>query len=161
MEALAKLKEEGIPFHYTIIGDGSEMERLVFAAHRLDIIDQVTFTGKLEHEEIKQKLKRSDVYLQYSIQEGFCNSVLEAQALGLLCVVSDAEGLPENIIDNETGWVVPKCNATAFSEKLKEVIALPKIKKEEITKNAQKRVVDQFTIEQQQNQFVEFYKAKK
>jgi glycosyltransferase involved in cell wall biosynthesis len=158
LEALALLKEEGIPFQYTIIGDGSQLERLKFAAHQLNLSDQVTFTGKLEHEEIKNKLKSSDVYLQYSIQEGFCNSVLEAQALGLLCIVSTAEGLPENIIDNETGWVVPKCDPNEFAEKIKEVINLPIDKKQEIVKNAKERVSKHFTIEQQQQQFVEFYK---
>ena len=34
--------------------------------------------------------------------------VLEAQVMGLLSIVSDANGLPENIIHNYTGWVVPK-----------------------------------------------------
>ena len=56
----------------------------------------------------KNYLEKSDIYLQYSIQEGFCNSVLEAQAMGLLSIVSDANGLTENIIHNYTGWVVPK-----------------------------------------------------
>ena len=50
--------------------------------------------------EIKISLNNSDVYLQYSVQEGFCNAVLEAQAMGLLCVVSDGGALPENVIDN-------------------------------------------------------------
>ncbi len=158
LEALALLKKEGISFHYTIIGDGNEMERLVFAAHQLNISDQVTFTGKLELDDIKQKLSNSEVYLQYSIQEGFCNSVLEAQALGLICIVSTAEGLPENIIDNKTGWVVPKCNSKELAEKIKEVISLPKEKKFEIVNNAKERVRQDFTIEQQQSQFVEFYK---
>ncbi|MBK7870836.1 MAG: glycosyltransferase family 4 protein [Saprospiraceae bacterium] len=54
--------------------------------------------------------EKADIYLQYSIQEGFCNAVLEAQAMGLLCIVSDAEGLPENILHGQTGWVVPKGN---------------------------------------------------
>ncbi|MFT4645038.1 MAG: glycosyltransferase involved in cell wall biosynthesis, partial [Planctomycetota bacterium] len=157
-EALAILKKEGIPFHYTIIGDGTELERLKFAAHQLNLLDEVTFTGKLQHVLIKSKLKSSDLYLQYSIQEGFCNSVLEAQALGLLCIVSTAEGLPENIVNNETGWVVPKCDSKELANKIIEVINLPEDKKLDIAKNAKERVSKHFTILQQQQQFVEFYK---
>src|SRR5690606_23867831 len=93
LEALALLKNENIPFHYTIIGDGVEKERLQFAIYQLGLGDCVTFTGKLPPEEVKKQLQQTDIYLQYSIQEGFCNAVLEAQAMGLLCVVSDAEGL--------------------------------------------------------------------
>ena len=157
-EALALLKKEGIPFHYTIIGEGAEMERLKFAAYQLNIADQVIFTGKLPQDLIINKLKNSDVYLQYSIQEGFCNSVLEAQALGLLCIVSNAEGLPENIVNDETGWVIPKCNPKAFANKIKEVINLPETKKHLISKKAKERVSKYFTIEDQQKQFVDFYK---
>jgi len=156
-EALALLKKDGIPFHYTIIGGGAELERLKFAAHQLNISEQVTFSGKLEHNEIKNKLKNADVYLQYSIQEGFCNSVLEAQALGLLCIVSTAEGLPENVVDNETGWVIPKCNSEELAKKIKEVISLSDNRKLEIANNAKKRVSKHFTIEQQQKQFNYFY----
>ena len=158
LEALSILKKEGIPFHYTIIGDGAEMERLKFAAHQLNLFDELTFTGMLPHDKIKSKLKSADLYLQYSIQEGFCNSVLEAQALGLLCIVSTAEGLPENIVDNVTGWVVTKCDSKELADKIIEVINFPESKKQDIAKNAKERVSKHFTIQKQQQYFVEFYK---
>ena len=70
--------------------------------------EKVSFKGKLAHMEVKKAMEQADIYLQYSLQEGFCNAVLEAQAMGLLCIVSDAEGLPENVLHGQTGWVVPK-----------------------------------------------------
>src|SRR5690554_6544472 len=76
LEALAELKRAGIPFHYTLIGTGEERERLVFAAHQLGILDAVTFVGRLEPLAVKEQLATSDIYLQYSIQEGFCNAVI-------------------------------------------------------------------------------------
>lgn len=78
LEALAILAKKGIAFHYKIIGDGDEKERLIFAAHQLGILNAVEFAGKLSSIEVKEALTKSDLYLQYSIQEGFCNSVLEA-----------------------------------------------------------------------------------
>src|SRR5690606_170832 len=105
LEALSKLKNEGIKFEYTIIGDGIEKERLLFAAYQLGIKENVNFAGKLSPSEVKEELEKTDIYLQYSIQEGFCNAVLEAQAMGLLCIVSNAEGLSENDMDKQTGWV--------------------------------------------------------
>ena len=48
-------------------------------------------------------MKNSDVYIQSSVQEGFGNAVLEAQASGLCCIVSDAEGLSENVLNEKTG----------------------------------------------------------
>src|SRR5690606_3201448 len=115
IEALAILKERGFDFTYKIIGVGNEYERIAFAAYQLGLKDNVEFLGKLPHDEVKKQLESATIYLQYSIQEGFCNSVLEAQAMGKLCIVSNAEGLSENVLHEETGWVVLKYNPEALA----------------------------------------------
>lgn len=157
LEALALLKTDGIQFHYTIIGDGIEKERLVFAVHQLGLSENVTFTGKLSPQEIKEELSKTDIYLQYSIQEGFCNAVLEAQAMGLVCIVSDAEGLSENVLNNQTGFVVAKQNTQLLFEKIKQVIQLPETEKQVIQKNAILRVQTEFNLEKQREEFLKFY----
>ena len=98
LQALRILKDQGINFKYHIIGDGEEYERIAFAAYQFNLQDEVIFEGKIDHQQVREILTNSTIYLQYSIQEGFCNAVLEAQALGKLCVVSDAEGLSENVV---------------------------------------------------------------
>ena len=157
LEALSLLKKVGFDFHFTIVGDGAEKERLQFAAHQLGITDNVTFAGKLSPEKVKSALNETDIYLQYSSQEGFCNAVLEAQAMGLLCVVSNAEGLSENVLDKETGFVVEKQNSKLLFEKLKEVVALPEIEKQQIRQKAIERVRKDFNLDKQQQEFLAFY----
>ncbi|MBQ0788962.1 MAG: glycosyltransferase family 4 protein [Oceanihabitans sp.] len=157
LEALALLKQSGIAFHYTIIGAGSEKERLVFAAYQLGILEDVTFTGKLVQSEVKKQLEQAAIYLQYSIQEGFCNAVIEAQALGLLCVVSNAEGLAENVLDGKTGWVVPKRNPVLLANKIETIVKLSEAEKQKISKNAITRVHKEFGLIKQQEAFVHFY----
>lgn len=157
IEALSILKREGVNFKYTIIGDGIERERLVFTAHQFGIIDHITFMGKLPHKEVKLQLEQTDIYLQYSIQEGFCNAVLEGQAMGLLCVVSDADGLQENIIDNETGWVVPKRKPEVLAKRIIDVINMSIEEKQYIRQNAIKRVKKEFNLQKQNAEFVNFY----
>lgn len=157
LEALSLLKKAGFDFQFTIIGDGAEKERLQFAADQLGIVDNVVFTGKLSPEQVKATLNTTDVYLQYSLQEGFCNAVLEAQAMGLLCVVSNAEGLSENVLNNETGFVVEKQNSQLLFEKLKEVLALPEIEKQKIRQKAVERVQKEFNLKKQQEEFLAFY----
>ncbi len=46
LEAFSMLKKQNIPFHYTIIGDGIEKERLMFAIHQLNLELNVTFWEK-------------------------------------------------------------------------------------------------------------------
>ena len=157
-EALALVQEAGIQFRYRIIGEGAELERLVFACHQLNLQDSVEFVGRLNHDEIPDILKSGDMYLQYSIQEGFCNSVLEAQAAGMLCIVSDAEGLSENVLDKQTGWVVPKRRPDLLSQKIIEVINMPRDTLLAISNTASERVQKEFNLEKQRREFVNFYK---
>jgi colanic acid/amylovoran biosynthesis glycosyltransferase len=157
LEALALLQQQGILFHYTIIGDGQEKERLQFAVHQLGLTGAVTFTGRISHQEVKNKLQTADLYLQYSVQEGFCNAVLEAQAMGIICIVSDAEGLSENVVDTQTGFVVPKRNPLSLSAKIAEVLNLNEVKKSEIQKNSIQRIRNEFSIDIQIEKFIVFY----
>ncbi|WP_339887761.1 glycosyltransferase family 4 protein [uncultured Flavobacterium sp.] len=158
LEALSILHKKGINFTYTIIGDGNEKERLQFLVHQLGLNDVVYFLGKLEHEQVKKELAKATYYLQYSLQEGFCNAVLEAQAMGKICIVSDADGLKENVIDNKTGIVVPKRNPEALAAEIIEAINLQEFEKERLTNNAIERINSIFTIDNQVKQFIDFYK---
>jgi glycosyltransferase involved in cell wall biosynthesis len=157
LEALKIIKDAGILFEYQIIGDGSEYERLFFARHQLGLQNEVVFLGKLEPKEIKEKLAFADIYLQYSIQEGFCNAVLEAQAMGSLCVVSDAEGLSENVLNGITGFVVEKRKPKLLSETILDVLSMPEEDKQKIRNQAIERVSKEFNLEVQKHQFIEFY----
>lgn len=157
LEAMALLRDKKINFHYTIIGEGEERERLIYAVNQLGLLDYVTFKGRLIQEEIVVQLRDSDLYIQYSIQEGFCNAVLEAQAMGLLCIVSDAEGLVENVLHEKTGWVVPKRNPHLLASKIEEVLKLNTDKVKSIRDYAAQRVVDEFNVNKQHAEFVSFY----
>jgi colanic acid/amylovoran biosynthesis glycosyltransferase len=119
--------------------------------------NMVIFLGKLEPKEIKEKLALTDIYLQYSIQEGFCNAVLEAQAMGCLCVVSDAEGLSENVLNEITGFVVEKRNPKLLAERILDVLQMNIEDKQKMRKNAMDRVSKEFNLEKQKQQFIEFY----
>jgi colanic acid/amylovoran biosynthesis glycosyltransferase len=157
IEALAILKAQGLKFIYKIVGEGPEYERIAFAAYQLGLKEEVRFLGKLPHQQVRKELESANIYIQYSIQEGFCNAVLEAQAMGKLCIVSNAEGLSENVLHEQTGWVVPKYAPNALARTISKVVALNPEEKSTITKNAQKRVQEEFNIEKQQREFLNFY----
>ena len=157
LQALSILHKKGIQFNYTIIGDGEEKERLLFAAHQMGIMNSVTFLGQQDQAEIKKHLTNSHIYLQYSIQEGFCNAVLEAQAMGLLCIVSNAEGLAENVLHEKTGWVVPKRNPKALAQKIDTVMNLSEAEKHGYIGVAKARIERDFNLEQQNLKFKNFY----
>lgn len=157
LKALAELKQSGIKFTYTIVGDGDQKERLVFAVHQLNLQDRVKFIGKVSHHEVPQLLFDHDVFIQYSIQEGFCNAVIEAQASGMLSIVSDAEGLSENVEHDVTGFVVPRMQSSALSKAIQHLHELPVEEKIKMSVKAQERVRNLFDLHEQNIAFNKFY----
>ena len=117
IEAMGKL--ESVNFHYTVVGSGIEYERLVLVVNQLKLTNKVKLVGYIPHDDIVSLYEKADLYIQYSLEEGFCNAVLEAQSMGVLTIVSDASGLSENIVDRKSGWVVPKRDPMLLAKKNK------------------------------------------
>ncbi|MGY5352977.1 glycosyltransferase family 4 protein [Wenyingzhuangia sp. IMCC45533] len=158
--ALKKIKDKGVKFQYYMIGEGSEKEKLSYLVYELGLKKEVTFVGKIPQKEILNYFINSDLYIQYSLQEGFCNAVLESQAMGVLPIVSNAEGLSENVVNHKTGWVIEKNKPELLADKLIEVLNLSESEKNKMRKQATERVKTQFNIEKQEREFMEFYQHK-
>lgn len=154
MQALSMLE---IPFSYTLVGDGEDLERLQYAAYQHGIRDKVIFAGRQPHDMIVSYLQEASIYLQPSVQEGFCNAVLEAQAMGLICVVSDAEGLPENVENGKSGIVVPRRDSAALKDAIIRIVSMSEDEKQQMSDYAVERVMRLFDITDQIEKFIEFY----
>jgi colanic acid/amylovoran biosynthesis glycosyltransferase len=157
LRSMAVLKDKGISFRYLIVGTGPEEERVKYAAFQLGLKDNVIFPGKKKHDEVAEILKSCDIYLQPSVDEGFCNAMLEAQAAGCLCIATEAGGLKENIVDGITGWLVPKRDPEAMAEKILEINRLPEKEKDSVRKNAIERIKTDFSLDNQIRKFAAFY----
>jgi len=157
--AMGILKKKGIKFKYCIIGEGDQnyTERYKFMVYELGLKKEIVFCGKLSHQETIEHIATADIYLQPSLNEGFCNAVLEAQAMGKLTIASNVGGLPENIVNGKTGWLFDDHNPELLVEKIEMVLDLQAEEKLTISQNAQKRVKEVFNIEKQQKEFLDFY----
>jgi len=155
--AMKKLRDKDVDFSYSIIGSGDEFERLYYMIHQFGLTKQVNLLGKKSHEEVIKLLLNHEIFLMPSVQEGFCNSVLEAQACGCLCIVSDAEGLPENVIHNKTGWVVKKRNPGEIAKIITTIANLHPMDQELIRRRARLRIEEEFNLDDQIDHWVDFF----
>ena len=89
----------------TVVGDGSQRPSLETLATELNL-QQTSFTGRVEHEEIYRHYADADVFLNASRIDNQPLSILEAFACGLPVVTTDAGGIPDIVTDGETGFVV-------------------------------------------------------
>ena len=155
IEAMGKL--DPINFRYTIVGIGNEYERLALIINELDLNNKIRLVGYVTNDELIPFYKKADLYVQYSIEEGFCNAVIEAQSMGVLTIVSDAPGLMENIIDGKTGWVVPKRKPNLLAKKIKQITSMKEEKLNFFRLNSIKRTKSKFDINIQAKHFNSFF----
>jgi glycosyltransferase involved in cell wall biosynthesis len=92
LHALAQLKREEIPFRYTYLGRGPELEHLKLLVKRLGINDRVSFVDSLSGKEYTQALQSNHVYLLPSLREGVPVTQMEAMAAGCVPIVADCGG---------------------------------------------------------------------
>lgn len=93
IRAMAMMK--GKPVILTIIGGGPERERLETLAKELDVMDMVTFAGRVPDEELPDYYRACDAWVTASEHEGFCVPIVEAMACGKPVIVPDVTAMPE------------------------------------------------------------------
>lgn len=99
IEALGKLKENGITnFEYQLAGEGDQTF-LKKVAENNNVTDCVHFLGSLSREKVFEWLDSIDIYAQPSRQEGLPRALIEAMSRGLPCFGARTGGIPELIED--------------------------------------------------------------
>jgi glycosyltransferase involved in cell wall biosynthesis len=117
-EILRHLRESGMPFHWTIAGDGSERGFLE-ANMKTDSPNQsLSFAGPVRYTDVPGVLKQHDVYLLASNYEGLPLSLLEAMGQGLVPVVSDLESGISEVVDQTVGELVPVDDVSGYARAL-------------------------------------------
>lgn len=160
LRAIALLKEmlPSQKIRYVILGEGADVELLRFEISRLGLEQEVVLKGWVNQLEVNHYLLRSDIYLLLSIEEGFNNSVMQAQSLGVPCVVSDAGGLPDNVLDGVTGFVVPRYHAEMASQKLYELATNTSLQSQ-MGLQAKKRMEEQFNLDKQVHAYSKLFQS--
>jgi glycosyltransferase involved in cell wall biosynthesis len=125
-EALARLRDEGRPAQLLIAGDGEHRLALVRRAAELGLGDEaVRFLGRTSAGEVRSLLGRAAALVVPSIYEGMPLVVLEAMAAGVPVVASRVSGIPEVVVDGETGWLVPPEDPPALASALAHALSDP------------------------------------
>lgn len=87
IELAQTLKKQGVSFQLVLVGDGPLRHEIEADAEREGLKDDIVFTGVVS--EVPQYMKAFDVFVMPSLFEGLPLVLVEAQASGLPCVISD------------------------------------------------------------------------
>ena len=118
--------ERGVPVEFDIIGGGVDSELVQDASASLVEKEVFRFHGILPNEKVLEMLERSDVCILTSEYEGLPNALLEAMGRGCVPVVSNIEsGIPQVVLNGDTGYLVPVGDIDAFAERLEGLYRNP------------------------------------
>lgn len=158
IEAVHILKQRGIHVQYTIVAGRNIPEEDLFLVSKFGIGDQVTFVDQVDHQRIPDLMTAHSVLLLPSVAEGIANVVLEAMAVGLPVISSDAGGMDEVIVNNETGWLVQAANSVALSNAIVDYMNTSEASLQTIRENAHAWVRRNNNSAQQSLKFIAFYR---
>jgi N-acetyl-alpha-D-glucosaminyl L-malate synthase BshA len=102
IHAFGKIREV-VPSKLLLIGDGPERTAMENLSRDLDICEDVRFIGKLDV--VEEVLSVADLFFMPSEKESFGLAALEAMACEVPVISSDTGGLPELMIQGETGFM--------------------------------------------------------
>lgn len=133
LKAFQKVLTELPEASLTLVGEGSQHEALIQVVKNMRI-PNVTFTGRVDNNEIYQQLDNADIFLSAPTIDNMPVSVLEAMNAGLLVISSNVGGVPYMINDGETGLLFESDNSDQLAEKMLWAIENQSPCKEIITK---------------------------
>ncbi|CEN21861.1 glycosyl transferase group 1 [[Clostridium] sordellii] len=96
IKVLKNLVDKGINANVVFIGDGDKKLEFKKLAQNLGVEERIEFTGFLSSkDEIRNILLNSDLFLFPSKAEGLPRAIIEAMAVGLPCISTPVNGIPE------------------------------------------------------------------
>lgn len=138
-------------------GPLSKSENLKNWVSQLEKPERVSLLGSLLPEEIPELMKKSRVVLIPSYSEGLPNVAVEACACENLVLASNVGGVPDIIIDEETGFLLEAGNVDQWVSKIVEVVKNFD-DYDKLRKDARKRVLTDFDAENYPNKLFNIYK---
>ncbi|PYK22288.1 MAG: hypothetical protein DME56_01570, partial [Verrucomicrobia bacterium] len=128
IDACAELQRRGADFICEIIGDGPLREMLQAKIERLDLSSRVRLLGSLSQNGVLETLQAADLFALASTTDAqgatdiFPTVILEAMASARPVVSTRLAGIPELVLDGDTGILVSPGDASALTEALQRLV---------------------------------------
>lgn len=141
-----------------IYGKGEQEQELKQLAIDLGLKEKIKFMGFIKNTDVPDAINKMDIFVvSSSSSESFGVAAVEAMACERPIVVSDADGLKEVTVNDETGFVVPRKNEKAIANKLKELILDENLRKT-FGKNGRERVLNLYDWNNNVDNMIKIYK---
>ncbi|MFA6603516.1 MAG: glycosyltransferase family 4 protein [Patescibacteria group bacterium] len=157
IKAVAELKRSGRQVRLVIVGDGPEKPTLQALSVELDAADRVVFTGIVSDEELAELYAAAHAFMLLPRSlgpdiEGFGIVYLEANLFGLPAIASRTAGVPDAVLDGETGLLVEPDDHSGAAYAVGRLMDDPGLRRR-LGDRGRARVREEFTWEKQAAKF--------
>lgn len=128
LEACAKLRDAGVEFTCTIIGDGPLRESLRTKASELELMEAVDLAGERSEQDVLAALRDCDIFVlaattdERGASDVFPTVIAEAMACAKPVVSTRLAGIPELVVEGQTGLLARPGDSTALAHSLESLI---------------------------------------
>ncbi|MBI1313389.1 glycosyltransferase [bacterium] len=140
---------------FVIVGDGPQRRELEEFARNIHCLDRVRFLG--HRDDAASLMSLFDVFWLASDFEGQSNSLLEAMASGVPCIVSDIAANVELVTHEQTGLVVPTGDRVAFTKAADRLLRETDFARQ-LGQNAADFCRESLSVERMANEYARLYR---
>lgn len=166
IKAVTKLIEAnpGLEIEYSIIGEGPLRTSLRNLIRNARMEDKIRILGPMDQEELRAHLENAQIFILASStsrdgdMEGIPVVLMEAQACGMPVVSTLHSGIPEVVLDGESGVLVPEGDVDALTERLQYLVEHPELWPE-MGRRGRKLVEQKYDIKMLNSRLVRIYEA--
>ena len=134
LEACAELDRRNIDFQCQIVGDGPLREKLERMIAQFELGRRVELCGSLSQADVYSRLRGCDIFVLASVVDAqgasdvFPTVIMEAMACAKPVVSTTLAGIPEAVVEGETGLLVPPGNGGLLADALDKLIHGPALR---------------------------------
>lgn len=128
VEACGLLRERGIAFHCSIVGEGMMREPLQQRIERLGLAEQVCLAGPRAHAELIRIFREAAFFVAPCVissdgdRDGLPTVLVEAMAQGTPVISTQVVGIPELVRHNDTGLCVAERDPSALADAMERLL---------------------------------------
>ena len=164
LAAFRKLHKRHPECRLRMVGDGPLLSVCMDLAKMWKLEEAVTFLGSQPHDVVQKEMSKSCFFVQHSVvarngdSEGMPVAIIEAGACGLPVISTRHAGIPEVIVEGETGLLVDEGDADEMAENMISLASDPALAAR-LSAAARQRVQSQFRIDQSINRLWELIQS--
>jgi L-malate glycosyltransferase len=121
LNAFQRIIAEYPETHLVIVGIDPQVSTLYNLSNKLKVSSHVHWVGIIDH--ANENLSIADGYIQPSRKEGLGLGIIEAMAFGLPIVATNTGGIPEAVIDGETGYHADPGDPNSLADAIKQLLS--------------------------------------